>query len=339
LLDLIKRTRYQGLPLPVVKRITRQVLIGLDYLHQLAIIHTDLKPENALVVMDPLEAFQNASKMTVTEKQSKQESGGTKAVKMTKNQRRKLRLKQQGDGDESQTTNPEEVSSPRSGGEAPIPENQAEAKNTAVSTEAGTTTTVSSQSDSDVPLIGNQSRKGRAPLPSDPSCYNVKIVDFGNACWVHKHFTSDIQTRQYRSLEAIMGARYSTPVDMWSMACMVFELATGDLLFDPRSGKHFDKTDDHLAQFIETLGPIPKTIVARGKHSRDFFNRQGKLKHIHQLHTWPLEDVLKEKYRFPKEEADAFGAFLRPMLDYDPQTRATAKECLKHPWLEGIIDN
>ena len=28
-----------------------------------------------------------------------------------------------------------------------------------------------------------------------------KLVDFGNACWVHNHFTEDIQTRQYRSPE------------------------------------------------------------------------------------------------------------------------------------------
>ncbi len=30
---------------------------------------------------------------------------------------------------------------------------------------------------------------------------DCKIVDFGNACWTHKHFTDDIQTRQYRSPE------------------------------------------------------------------------------------------------------------------------------------------
>ena len=29
----------------------------------------------------------------------------------------------------------------------------------------------------------------------------VKIADLGNACWVHHHFTEEIQTRQYRSLE------------------------------------------------------------------------------------------------------------------------------------------
>lgn len=37
----------------------------------------------------------------------------------------------------------------------------------------------------------------------------------------HKHFTDDIQTRQYRSLEVLMGAGYSTPADIWSTACMV----------------------------------------------------------------------------------------------------------------------
>ena len=25
-----------------------------------------------------------------------------------------------------------------------------------------------------------------------------KLVDFGNACWTYKQFTTDIQTRQYR---------------------------------------------------------------------------------------------------------------------------------------------
>lgn len=57
-----------------------------------------------------------------------------------------------------------------------------------------------------------------------------KLVDFGNACWTHKQFTTDIQTRQYRSPEVILGAKYSTPCDIWSLACMVFEMVTGESL-------------------------------------------------------------------------------------------------------------
>ena len=29
----------------------------------------------------------------------------------------------------------------------------------------------------------------------------VVVADLGNGCWTHKHFTDDIQTRQYRAPE------------------------------------------------------------------------------------------------------------------------------------------
>ncbi|RUS26121.1 hypothetical protein BC938DRAFT_471204, partial [Jimgerdemannia flammicorona] len=49
----------------------------------------------------------------------------------------------------------------------------------------------------------------------------VKIADLGNACWVDHHFTNDIQTRQYRSPEVILGAKWGASADVWSMASMV----------------------------------------------------------------------------------------------------------------------
>ena len=50
---------------------------------------------------------------------------------------------------------------------------------------------------------------------------NYKVVDLGNGCWTHTHFSDDIQTRQYRSPEVIAGAGYDTSADIWSLACMV----------------------------------------------------------------------------------------------------------------------
>jgi hypothetical protein len=40
----------------------------------------------------------------------------------------------------------------------------------------------------------------KKPDPCHEVCpdLTVKIADLGNACWVHHHFTEDIQTRQYR---------------------------------------------------------------------------------------------------------------------------------------------
>lgn len=99
---------------------------------------------------------------------------------------------------------------------------------------------------------------------------DVKIADLGNACWTYHHYTDQIQTRQYRCLEVILGAEYGTPADMWSLACMVrvdalqascmcavlkhcavfvcvclqvFELATGDYLFEPRAGREYTRDE------------------------------------------------------------------------------------------------
>ncbi|GAA6222834.1 SRSF protein kinase 1 isoform X3 [Lates japonicus] len=169
------------------------------------------------------------------------------------------------------------------------------------------------------------------PLNADK--IKVKIADLGNACWVHKHFTEDIQTRQYRSLEVLIGAGYSTPADIWSTACMAFELATGDYLFEPHSGEDYSRDEDHIALIIELLGSVPRKLIMTGKYSKDFFTKKGDLKHITKLKPWGLLEVLIDKYEWPREEAECFTDFLLPMLELIPEKRATAAECLRHPWL------
>ncbi|XP_037628720.1 SRSF protein kinase 1a isoform X2 [Sebastes umbrosus] len=169
------------------------------------------------------------------------------------------------------------------------------------------------------------------PVNSDK--IKVKIADLGNACWVHKHFTEDIQTRQYRSLEVLIGAGYSTPADVWSTACMAFELATGDYLFEPHSGEDYSRDEDHIALIIELLGSVPRKLIMTGKYSKDFFTKKGDLKHITKLKPWGLLEVLVDKYEWPREEAECFTDFLLPMLELIPEKRATAADCLRHAWL------
>ncbi|KAG2021327.1 CMGC/SRPK protein kinase [Coprinopsis cinerea AmutBmut pab1-1] len=166
----------------------------------------------------------------------------------------------------------------------------------------------------------------------------VKIADLGNATWVEHHFTDDIQTRQYRCPEVILGAKWGTSADIWSVACVLFELITGgDYLFDPASGSRYSKDDDHIAQIMELLGELPRSIAFSGKYSSEFFNRKGELRHINKLRYWPLDSVLHDKYLFPKHEADALAAFLLPMLRLHPDRRAKASELIHHNWLEGTV--
>lgn len=59
LLEIIKRYDYKGIPLPICRKMSRQVLLGLHYLHRYCgIIHTDLKPENVMICLSQEELKQ-----------------------------------------------------------------------------------------------------------------------------------------------------------------------------------------------------------------------------------------------------------------------------------------
>ena len=166
----------------------------------------------------------------------------------------------------------------------------------------------------------------------DPSI-EVKICDIGNACWFDYHFSTIIQTRQYRSPEVLIGVNYNETSDIWSLACIVFELVTGDFLFQPEKGDTFTKNDDHVARFIYTLGKMPKNFAKRGEYYNKFFTKEGKLRRIKNRKFIGLKDILVKKYHFKEFEAQALTDFLLPMLEYYPERRASARELLRHPWL------
>ncbi|RCV12992.1 hypothetical protein SETIT_2G311200v2 [Setaria italica] len=179
--------------------------------------------------------------------------------------------------------------------------------------------------------VVESSRSERSLDGIDLTC---KIVDFGNACWADKQFTDFIQTRQYRAPEIILGAGYSFSVDMWSFACIAFELATGEMLFTPKEGHGYSEDEDHLALMMELLGKMPKKIATMGTRSKEYFDRHGDLKRIRRLKLSSVERILVDKYKISESDAREFANFLCPLLDFAPEKRPTAAECLKHPWLQ-----
>lgn len=52
-------------------------------------------------------------------------------------------------------------------------------------------------------ILKSANDKGKKRGPGLDENSKVKIVDMGNACWFHHHFSTEIQTRQYRSPEVI----------------------------------------------------------------------------------------------------------------------------------------
>ena len=160
-----------------------------------------------------------------------------------------------------------------------------------------------------------------------------KIVDLGNACWTNKHFSEDIQTRQYRAPEVILGSGYDTSADIWSLACMAFELITGDYLFDPKGSDEYPRDEDHIALVIELLGDFPHHVLAKSKHFKSFFTKRRTLRHIKALRPWSLKEVLIQKYSMCVPEANVLSEFLEQMLVLDAKKRCSAHDLLKHKWL------
>lgn len=97
LLEIMKRFDYKGIPIPLVRRIAKQVLMGLDYLHRICkVIHTDLKPENVIVALTPSELDEIIKRGSLSGKPASKAATLLQDVDttgMTKQQKKKLKKK------------------------------------------------------------------------------------------------------------------------------------------------------------------------------------------------------------------------------------------------------
>jgi serine/threonine-protein kinase SRPK3 len=354
LLSLLKQNKYKGLPLQLVRKLSRQILVGLDYLHrELKIIHTDLKPENILLV-SPLDPGKDPRKQVQAAKSphnlvTKRPAPGHENPMPGNSLKNQVTSEDLNFNDkENDVLQTKETLITRKVEEyfARKIHQPTETLGTYDSTISPQSSTAKQDVNSDRGQLNNNHANastileyGSAVLP--PPFNNIdtrcKIADLGTACWIHKQFTREIQTRPYRCPEVLLGAnKYSTSADIWSFACLVFELATGNALFDPRSGgNQYSRDEDHLRRIMEVLGPLPRKLFNQAPNYRAYLTKNGELRRIKstQVGHCPLNQHLVQSFSFSERDAKELSDFLLPLLDLNPDNRPSANQCLQHPWL------
>lgn len=162
---------------------------------------------------------------------------------------------------------------------------------------------------------------------------SIKVIDFGSSCFVHQRVYTYIQSRFYRSPEVILGLPYGTSIDMWSLGCILAELYTGFPLFPG------ENEADQLACIMEVLGPPPAAVLELATRRRLFFDSKNTPRTITNS---------KGKKRKPHSKTLAavlgcndedFVNFLTLCLDWNPESRVSPDEALRHSWLSGPKDS
>lgn len=149
----------------------------------------------------------------------------------------------------------------------------------------------------------------------------LKLADFGLARAFGipvRTYTHEVVTLWYRAPEILLGSKHYVPaVDIWSVGCIMAELASLSPLFPG------DSEIDELFRIFRTLGtPTDQSwpgVSALPDYKADFPQWDRQL----------LSDLVPQ--------LDALGLdLLEKMLEYDPARRISAKRALQHPYFDDV---
>jgi serine/threonine-protein kinase PRP4 len=173
----------------------------------------------------------------------------------------------------------------------------------------------------------------------------VKVCDLGSAMFAgDNEITPYLVSRFYRAPEVVLGLPYDHPLDMWSVGCVLFELATGRILFPGRTN------NEMLKLMMDAKGPFPRKMLRKGEFAPRHFEPDAGMSFALLEEDKATGRPLRRLVPHPAVKAD-FAALLagqspdrrklaqladllERMLALDPERRITPKEALRHPFIK-----
>jgi serine/threonine-protein kinase PRP4 len=157
----------------------------------------------------------------------------------------------------------------------------------------------------------------------------------------------------------VLGLNYDYALDIWSVACTLFELYSGKILFTGHSNNQM------LRQIMDTLGRFPLKMVKTGQFAEHHFEMSGggtytfletykdrasgrdsvrkvqiPVKPPRDLKTRLLNDDERRRMAGNEEELKMVTALvdlLEKCLVLNPEKRLTVREALMHPFVTGKL--
>lgn len=156
----------------------------------------------------------------------------------------------------------------------------------------------------------------------------IKIADFGLARIFRRPLKnlSDngvVVTIWYRAFELLLMTKHYTPaIDIWAIGCIFGELFKKKAMFSGQEKRADELQEDQLDKIIKVLG------TPGGFSEPEVIKEMPKYNDV--MKKWPnFPCTLDENYK----EIDEVGKdLLKKLLCYDPISRITAEEALKHPY-------
>ena len=152
---------------------------------------------------------------------------------------------------------------------------------------------------------------------------SISLADFGSFLEEDQHYDTPFGTRYYRSPENILVGNSSYPNDIWALGCTIYEILSGEILFDPDKDKKYDRDFYHLKLINELCGNFSKDFLKKTSKFKIFFDNNYKIKFDKDLNFKNKIDI-----KLQNKVPDIIIKLIKDMLIIDPKKRITINECI-----------
>lgn len=163
----------------------------------------------------------------------------------------------------------------------------------------------------------------------------IMINDFGTCSRIDERYDNYACTSYYRAPEDILGYKWKNEsVDTWALACTVYELISGRILFDPNKNDDNGRYSYHLRDIQRLIGPPTLEYLSECKHKISYYKIDGRLKGWSTYDYVSISQLLINN-KINNEDIPDLADFLLSILKWDPRQRLNIDGLLNHKWLKS----